>query len=253
MPNLTDSRAVGIIPARWASSRFPGKPLARIAGKPMIEWVYKNACQASSLSDLVVATDDRQIYEAVTAFGGKVAMTSRTHPTGTDRCAELARQLTDVQIVVNIQGDEPFVAASQIDSLVDLMRREQQFEIATLARPLRELDAISNPNVVKVVFDRQQRALYFSRSVLPYDRAQSGGVKRYQHLGIYAFRRHVLLDLGQLAPTELETAESLEQLRWLEHGYAIGIGLTETETISIDHPEDVRQAESWIHQHKLKV
>ncbi|MEM9921862.1 MAG: 3-deoxy-manno-octulosonate cytidylyltransferase [Bacteroidota bacterium] len=250
MPENKKSKALGIIPSRWASTRFPGKPLAEIGGRPMIEWVYRNASRAQSLDQLIVATDDQRIFDVVRGFGGEVVMTRSDHPSGTDRCAEVAKQLNDFDTIINIQGDEPFIAPEQIDLLVHLMAGDPLFQIGTLARPITEAAFIENPNVVKVVFDKYKRALYFSRSILPFQREEGTDVIYYQHLGIYAFKRDVLLKLSCLEPTVLERTESLEQLRWLEHGYVIGLGTTQSETVSIDHPEDIHLAEAWINNHK---
>jgi 3-deoxy-manno-octulosonate cytidylyltransferase (CMP-KDO synthetase) len=248
MDKITNS--LGIIPARFASTRFPGKPLADIGGKTMVQRVYEQACQ-SSLEQVVVATDDQRILDHVTAFGGRVVMTSDHHPSGTDRCAEVAAmpQYAGCQFVVNVQGDEPFIAPAQINMALDLLVKSNDLPITTLAKllsPDTELDLL-DPNMVKVVFDKQQRALYFSRWPLPFyrniERAewQENGIF-YKHIGLYAFRKEVLLQVAQLPPSRLELAESLEQLRWLENGYSIGVALTETESISIDSPNDLAVA-----------
>ncbi len=246
---------IAIIPARYASTRFPGKPLALLGGKPVIQRVYEQV--AGVLDDAVVATDDGRIYEAVRAFGGKAEMTSPDHKSGTDRCWEAyCKQGAAYDVVVNVQGDEPFVRASQLETLKRCFD-DPATDIATLVRPFTEADglaALENPNSPKVVLDGRSRALYFSRSVIPYLR----GVPReewlarhrfYKHIGLYAFRRDVLQAVTALPQSTLELAESLEQLRWLENGYRIGVGLTEVETIGIDTLADLEAAERFLREH----
>lgn len=247
---------IAVIPARYASTRFPGKPLAMLGGKPVIRRVYEQV--AGVLDDAVVATDDERIRDAVLAFGGKVEMTSPDHRSGTDRCREAyekvcAREGREYDVVVNVQGDEPFIQASQIET-VKRCFDDPATDIATLVKPFAESDglaALENPNSPKVVLDAQMRALYFSRSVIPYLR----GVPReewlarrtfYKHIGLYAFRAGVLRDVTALPQSPLELAESLEQLRWLENGYKIGVGITHAETIGIDTPEDLARAEKFL-------
>lgn len=237
-------KVIGIIPARYASSRFPGKPLVEIDGLPMIQRVYEQAFKAKELAGVVIATDDHRIFDCVKAFGGEVIMTDAEHPTGTDRIAEVAAQLSDADVIVNIQGDEPLIDPQQIDQLASLLKVKNDFSIATMAFPIHNPAEVFDPNVVKVVFDQQRRALYFSRSTLPYCRnveAQKWleAATIYKHIGMYAYRRSVLLEIAQLPVGRLEQVESLEQLRWLERGYAIGIAITKKETISIDCPEDL--------------
>jgi 3-deoxy-manno-octulosonate cytidylyltransferase (CMP-KDO synthetase) len=235
---------LGIIPARFASTRFPGKPLVVIDGRSMIERVYRQAGQARLLDGVVVATDDERIFEHVRAFGGECAMTADFHPSGTDRCAEVARLFPQAELIVNIQGDEPFIQPEQIDRLVAALRDDRRFPLATLAKRLDDPVALFNPNVVKVVFSAQRGALYFSRHPLPYvrDAAPADWLARhtfYKHIGLYAYRAKTLQRLARLAPTALERAESLEQLRWLEHGLKIKVVETELETVGIDTPEDL--------------
>lgn len=243
---------LAIIPARYASTRFPGKPLALLGGKPVIQRVYEQV--AGALDDAVVATDDERIYEAVLAFGGRAVMTSSDHRSGTDRCWEAYCKLgTPCDVVVNVQGDEPFIRASQLEALKRCFD-DPQTDIATLVKPFTEADglaALENPNSPKVVLDAQSRALYFSRSVIPYLR----GVERaewlarhtfYKHIGLYAFRTDVLRQVTALRQSPLEVAESLEQLRWLENGYRIGVGISEVETIGIDTPEDLEKAQAFL-------
>ena len=241
---------LAVIPARYASTRFPGKPLALLGGKPVVQRVYEQV--AGVLDDAVVATDDERIRDAVLAFGGKVEMTSPDHRSGTDRCREAyekvcAREGREYDVVVNVQGDEPFIHPAQIET-VKRCFDDPATDIAGLA-------ALENPNSPKVVVDAQMRALYFSRSVIPYLR----GVPReewlsrhtyYKHIGLYAFRTEVLRAVTALPQSPLEQAESLEQLRWLENGYRIGVGISELETIGIDTPEDLRRAETWLQSEK---
>lgn len=246
---------IAIIPARYASTRFPAKPLAVLGGKPVIRRVYEQV--AGVLDDAVVATDDRRIYDAVLAFGGKAEMTSPDHRSGTDRCWEAyLKQGKEYDVVVNVQGDEPFIRASQLEA-VKRCFDDPATDIATLVKPFAETDglaALENPNSPKVVLDAQSRAIYFSRSVIPYLR----GVERsewlarhtfYKHIGLYAFRPEVLCAVTALPQSALEKAESLEQLRWLENGYRIGVGITDVETIGIDTPEDLARAEEFLLRH----
>ena len=238
-------KVLGVIPARYASSRFPGKPLVDIQGKTMIQRVYEQAMKAKSLSKVIVATDDERIFNHVKSFKGEVMMTSDVHQSGTDRCAEVINQLSSeaFDAVVNIQGDEPFINPSQIDSVVEVLKKEQ-FMIATLVKRVHTEGVIHNPNIVKAVFSSEGKALYFSRSPIPYlrntptDEWLSKG-EFYKHIGLYAYKSAVLKEIALLPPSRLEQLESLEQLRWLENGYAIGIAETDLETIGIDTPEDL--------------
>ncbi len=241
-----NNKSLGIIPARYGSSRFPGKPLALIGGKPMIQWVYERARQ-SKLDEVVVATDDQRILDAVEHFGGKALMTADTHPSGTDRCAEVAAMeaFGAFSFVVNIQGDEPGMDPALIDAAVDLLRSDKQLQISTLASKIGDETRVADPNVVKVVFDQQHKALYFSRSPLPYVR-EGGQASFYRHIGLYAFRRNVLLELARLAQSALEKAEQLEQLRWLENGIPIGVAVVEHRAISIDTPADLAAFNSGV-------
>lgn len=240
-------KAIGIIPARYASSRFPGKPLVDIGGQSLVERTWRQASKAVQLSEVVVATDDERIFEHVTAFGGKAVMTRQEHPSGTDRCAEAAALFPDFDIVVNIQGDEPFIAPEQIDAVLHPLLMHSEIAVATLAKAIEHRDEIFNPNVVKVVMDKHGRAMYFSRSPIPYLRnipqEEWPGIHFfYKHIGLYAFRREALLELTALPPGVYEQAESLEQLRWLSAGYFIAVTLTDRETMGIDTPEDVERA-----------
>lgn len=242
---------IGIIPARYASSRFPGKPLVDIGGKPMIQRVYEQCRKSKQLDQVIVATDDERIAEAVRQFGGQVVMTSDQHLSGTDRMAEAAASTAEDAILVNIQGDEPFINPHTIDQLVILLKSSTA-SIATAAIALNDLQAIFDPNVVKVIFSKQHSALYFSRSPIPHQR----GIARdqwlakghfFKHIGIYAFRQKALQEVSRAKPEALEQQESLEQLRWLVLGYEIKVLLTDQESIGIDTPEDLQKIKPFIH------
>lgn len=244
-------KTLGIIPARYASTRLPGKPLLEIAGKSIIQRVYEQAKKASLLDDVIVATDDERIFNHVLHFGGVVQMTADSHRSGTDRCAELAMVLTNYNLIVNIQGDEPFIHPSQIDLAIQPLLDNDQFEIATLAKRITNQKEIFNPNIVKVVMNKAGKALYFSRSPIPYMRnvrenewGKSGHF--FKHIGLYAFRRDVLEQVAQLPGSSLESSESLEQLRWLENGFSIVVNKTELETIGIDTIEDLKKAKKLL-------
>ncbi|MBI4355715.1 MAG: 3-deoxy-manno-octulosonate cytidylyltransferase [Candidatus Omnitrophica bacterium] len=237
---------LGVIPARYGSTRLPAKPLAMIGGQSLIRRVYEQAKQAKRLTRLVVATDDQRIVEAVQQFGGTAVMTRQDHASGTDRVAEVARSQADAQLVINIQGDEPLMRPEMIDRLVDAMEKEATVPMGTLMTLVKDPAALNNPNVVKVIVDRQGFALYFSRSAIPYQRKVEGQPVYYKHLGIYAFRRDFLLKFTQLPPTKLEQAESLEQLRALEHGYRIKVVETSFDTVSVDTADDVKQVEKLL-------
>ena len=238
-------RILGIIPARYGSSRFPGKPLLDLKGKTMIQRVVEGASKAALLTDLVVATDDQRIADEVLRFGGKVMMTDSNHPTGTDRCAEVLRNLPEsYDVVINIQGDEPLVDARQLDQLLQAFSNPD-VQIATLASRKIEMEDILNPNRIKLVVDKHHNALYFSRSPIPnFANAKGEPLEIYpflRHIGLYAYRSEVLFQLSKLEETPLEKIESLEQLRWLYNGYSIRVVETEIETPNIDTPEDVEK------------
>ena len=240
---------IAIIPARYASTRFPGKPLAILGGKTVIQRVYEQA--VSVLSEAWVATDDKRIYQTVKEFGGRAVMTRADHKSGTDRIEEASEIInTNADVIINIQGDEPFVQPSQIKALI-LLFDNAETQIGTLGKRFDSIEAACNPNSPKIVTDKQGFALYFSRSIIPYVR----GVENKEwlnhfpylkHLGLYAYRRDVLRQITQLPQSSLEKAESLEQLRWLENGYRIRVGLTDVETVGIDTPEDLQRAEEFL-------
>lgn len=240
---------IAVIPARYASTRFPGKPLAVLAGKPVIQRVYERVSEV--IPEAWVATDDERIFRAVEGFGGKVVMTRVDHKSGTDRIEEAVEKLgTDADVIVNIQGDEPFIHPSQIETVCHQFD-DASTQIATLGKPFTSMNAVENANSPKIVTDNKGFALYFSRSVIPFVR----GIDREQwlchypylkHLGIYAYRREVLREITRLPQSTLEKAESLEQLRWLQNGYRIRVGITDVETVGIDTPADLKRAEEFL-------
>ena len=243
---------MAIIPARYASTRYPGKPLAILGGKTVIQRVYEQV--KSVLDDVYVATDDDRIYNTVTDFGGKAVMTRADHKSGTDRIEEAAEKIgLDADVIINVQGDEPFIQPSQIETLMQLFDAPET-QIGTLGKPFESIDAVENPNSPKIVTDNRGFALYFSRSVIPYIRGKErdnwfGEYPFLKHLGIYAYRREVLAEVTKLPMSSLEKAESLEQLRWLQNGYRIRVGLTDIETVGIDTPEDLTRAEEFLLKH----
>ena len=237
-------KILGVIPARYASTRFPGKPLVDINGKTMIRRVYEQAVKAN-LNKVVVATDDERIASEVKSFGGEFILTSDQHQSGTDRCAEVATKLPGFDIVVNIQGDEPFIDPEQI-SLLTSCFLDEKVKLATLIKEIKENSELFNANIPKVVINNNQQAIYFSRNPIPFIRnADQENWKNnhqfYKHIGIYAYKTATLLAITQLKPSSLELAESLEQLRWIENGYQIQTKVTSIETIAIDTPEDLQK------------
>ncbi|MCQ2297013.1 MAG: 3-deoxy-manno-octulosonate cytidylyltransferase [Bacteroidales bacterium] len=247
-------KTIAIIPARYASTRFPGKPLAMLGGKPMIQWACERVSAMPELEAAIVATDDQRIYDAVMAFGGRVMMTSPNHKSGTDRCGEVLAKLESqgerYDVVINVQGDEPFVEPSQLRSLIAAFD-DPQVEIASLKKAVADEATLLSPNAVKVVTANTGMALYFSRFTVPYQRGvdQQEWMRRhtyFKHVGIYAFRAEVLPQLVKLPQGELEKCESLEQLRWLENGYRIKMIETSIENVGIDTPEDLAEANKHI-------
>ena len=240
---------MAIIPARYASTRFPGKPLAILGGKTVIQRVYEQV--STVLDEVYVATDDERIFQAVKAFGGQAVMTRTDHKSGTDRIEEAADKIgSAADVIINVQGDEPFIQPSQIATLMQLFETPET-QIGTLGKPFESLEAVDNPNSPKIVTDNRGFALYFSRSVIPYVRGVDhqdwfGQYPFLKHLGIYAYRREVLREVTALPQSSLEKAESLEQLRWLQNGYRIRVGLTDVETVGIDTPEDLKRAEEFL-------
>jgi 3-deoxy-manno-octulosonate cytidylyltransferase (CMP-KDO synthetase) len=243
---------VAVIPARFASTRLPGKPLLTETGRPLIQHVVEAARRSQSLQRIIVATDDARIAEAVTSFGGEAMMTRFDHPTGTDRVAEVAAQIPQARIIVNVQGDEPEIAGTTIDRLVSLLENDHEAPMATLATPIRDEAVYRDPSCVKVVCSSRGRALYFSRSPIPCHRdglpdpSKAATPVAHLHLGLYAYRRDFLLAIGTLPRSPLEAAEKLEQLRVLEAGHPIAIGIVDEPSIGIDTPEDYRRfVERW--------
>ena len=238
---------LGVIPARYASTRFPGKPLADIHGKSMIQRVVEQCLKAQRLHKVVVATDDQRIYDHVIEFGGEVMMTREDHPSGTDRLIEVAEQFSGFSHYVNIQGDEPFIDPSQIDQLVELIINDPQKGVGTLIQPITDPERIFDPNSVKVVTDTEGYALYFSRSPIPFIRKEADREKWwghhafYKHIGIYGFSTEAIQKIKTMSPASLETAESLEQLRWLTHGLRIKTAITELHSPAVDTPEDLER------------
>lgn len=251
MTPLTSKEYIAIIPARYASTRFPGKPLAMLGGKPVVQWVYERVAQVIPMA--FVATDDQRILETVESFGGNAIMTSADLPSGTDRVEEAMEKLgLEARVVVNIQGDEPFIKATQIETVCRLFD-DADTQIATLGKPVTTIEEIENPNTPKIVTDIKGNALYFSRSVIPYVRGASRSqwplhFPYLKHVGIYAYRRDILREITRLPRTPLEKAERLEQLRWLQYGYSIRVGITNEETVGIDTPEDLKKAEAKLRQ-----
>ncbi len=241
-------QATAIIPARYASTRFPGKPLALINGLPMIQHVCQRVARAQTVERVIVATDDERIASAVKDFGGEVMMTRADHPTGTDRLAEVAEQI-DAELIVNVQGDEPLIAPQMVDQAVAPLQRNPQIKMGTLASRIEQLDDLFNPNVVKLVKDIQGLALYFSRAPIPWARDLSreqladrlDELKYYRHIGLYVYRREFLLQYPRLPKTPLETLENLEQLRALEHGVRLHVAETQFDCHGVDTPADLER------------
>lgn len=238
-------KTVAVIPARYASTRFPGKPLTKIGGMTMIERVYRQASKAQSLHSVIVATDDERIYAAVREFGGNVVMTRNDHRSGTDRLAEVARGRSDLDIVVNVQGDEPLIDPEAIDRAVEPLLLDRSIQMSTIAAPISDPVEVNNPDVVKVVFDSHGFALYFSRSAIPYHRDLTHDTPQYHaHVGLYVYQRDCLLRLATLEPTANEKAESLEQLRALDNGVRIKVVTGSYRPLAVDRPADVAHVES---------
>lgn len=241
-----------VIPARYASTRFPGKPLADLCGKPMVQWVYERSKLCDSVDRVIVATDDERIAKAVASFGGDVAMTRSDHPTGTDRLAEVAAGIDD-ELIVNVQGDEPLIDPAMIQAAVAPLLADSSIPMGTLKTPLTSAEEFLNPNVVKVVTDQRGFALYFSRAPIPHPRDFNDDVKQRwpelataKHIGLYVYRREFLLDYPQMKATPLETQECLEQLRALEHGYRIRVAETKLVGQGVDTPEDLEKVKALL-------
>ena len=239
---------VAVIPARYASTRFPGKPLISIGGKTMIERVWERVRQAKLVSKVIVATDDERIASAVRSFGGEVALTRADHRSGTERVAEVAAGHAEAEILVNVQGDMPLIDPAAIDAAIDALREDESVSMATLAVPISNAAEIMDPNVVKTVVDFDGNALYFSRAPIPWVRDRGGTVhaKHLKHLGLYVFRREALLEFATFPQGDLERIEQLEQLRWLENGNRIRVAEIEQESVEVDTPEDVKRVEKML-------
>jgi len=242
---------VGIIPARFASTRLMGKPLASIGGKPMIQHTYENSVKSKLLNKVIIAVDDEKVAQVINNFGGTAFMTPKDISTGSDRIAFVANQIEDAKIIVNIQGDEPFIHSEMIDQAIEPLLFDRSVEITTLAKKIESIDDLKLPSVTKVVFDYQNYAMYFSRSAIPFVREAKTNLERitkfdiYKHIGLYAFRKDALLKFSSLEQTDLEKAEKLEQLRMLENGMKIKVVETEYESLAVDTPEDLERARNY--------
>jgi 3-deoxy-manno-octulosonate cytidylyltransferase (CMP-KDO synthetase) len=244
-------KAIGIIPARYHSTRLPAKPLIPILGKPLIQWVYERACQSNLLSDILVATDNDMIFRTVIEFGAKAQMTSSTHASGTDRVAEVAQTL-DADFIVNIQGDEPLITGKDIDHGLELLSNSENGVATTLVNRIERPEDLNNPNICKVVVDKRNYALYFSRAPIPYfnapnpgDLVSSNGYL-FKHIGVYFYKKDLLLQVIKLPKSHLEQIENLEQLRLLENGFKIKVAKTDTATVSVDTPADLKIVEKYL-------
>lgn len=238
-------KILGLIPARYASTRFPGKPLVDISGKSMIQRVYEQALKANCLTKVVVATDDERIFSHVEAFGGNAILTSSEHQSGTDRCAEVAEHFSEYEALINIQGDEPLIDPKQIDLLGEKIS-QIDVRLATLIKKIDTLEELQNPNTPKVICKTSGEAIYFSRQTIPHIRGTEPEKwlekhTFFKHIGIYAYKRETLKQIAKLEPSKLEKAESLEQLRWIEHGFPIHTVVTTIETLAVDTPEDLKR------------
>ncbi len=242
---------LGVIPARYASTRLEGKPLKNIEGHTMIEWVYKRSLK-SQLDKVVVATDDIRIYEEVKRFGGEVAMTRNNHENGTSRIAEVVENYKDYDVIINIQGDEPLIEISMINSLIEAFKKEPSLIMGTLKHKLHTMNEIENPNVVKVVTDKNDYAIYFSRSIIPYPR-NLNICNYYKHIGIYGYKSTFVKEYSELEKTPLESSESLEQLRVLENGYKIKVLETTYEIIGVDTEQDLFKVREYIKNNNIKI
>jgi 3-deoxy-manno-octulosonate cytidylyltransferase (CMP-KDO synthetase) len=237
------TKAVGIIPARWSSTRFPGKPLQVIAGKPLLRHVWERCCRARKLDAVIIATDDMRVAEAAFDWGAEVAMTSKKHQSGTDRVAEVVRHASQYDLIINIQGDEPLTEPALLDRMVENLRLNPEIGIVTAAHPFENSAAASSPHQVKVIVDLHGNALYFSRYAIPFPRNRSVPIRYLRHQGIYGFRRKALLDFVRSKPTTLERAESLEQLRALENGVKVHVLLMKHGSPGVDTPADAKALE----------
>ena len=245
MENSIQSNKISIIiPARYASTRLEGKPLCKVCGKPIIQWVYERAKKSKLANDVIVATDDKRIFDTVKAFDGKVVMTSTEHKCGSDRLIEVVKKDETIDIIVNVQGDEPLIKPESIDEAIKILINDNNVDISTLIRKIEDEDEFNNPNVVKVVFDNDNNALYFSRSPIPYMR-NKGKAQAYGHIGLYVYKRASLLKMADLIQSDLELAESLEQLRALQNGMKIKIAKVDYKPVGIDTPDDLEEFKQY--------
>ena len=249
---------IGIIPARFASTRLMGKPLANIGGKPMIQHTYESASKSNLISKIIIAVDDKKVGKVVEGFGAEVIMTPKSIATGSDRIAFAARYYKDAEIIVNIQGDEPFISGTMIDQAIEPLVFDPKVNVSTLAKKIEDLKELKSPSVTKVVFDYNNYALYFSRSPIPYVRDAKTNIERitkgdiYKHIGLYVYRKEALERFSKLEPTDLEKTEKLEQLRMLENGFKIKIVVTEFESIAVDTQEDLERARKYYNKYVKK-
>ena len=242
---------LGVIPSRYASTRLEGKPLKDICGHTMIEWVYKRT-KMSNLDEVVVATDDERIFKEVEKFGGKAILTRKDHENGTSRIAEVCEKITDYDVIVNVQGDEPLIEPDMINSIIDSFKEDDSIAMSTLKYKIDTMEEIENPNYVKVITDKKGYALYFSRSVIPFPRKMD--LKNYyKHVGIYGYKRDFVIEYAKMEPTPLEKSESLEQLRALENGYKIKVMETPYKIIGVDTQEELEKVREYVIKHKLKI
>ena len=242
---------LGIIPARYKSTRLEGKPLKDIGGYPMIRWVYERA-KLSDLDEVVVATDNEEIKNAIENFGGKVVLTRENHPNGTSRIAEVCENFENYDIIINIQGDEPLIEPEMINQLIDTFKKDSDLVMSTLKEKIEDIEMIENPNVVKVVTDKNQMALYFSRSPIPYPR-EICEENYFKHVGIYGYKREFVIKYAKMDSTPLEQSESLEQLRVLENGYKIKVVETSYKVIGVDTPEDLKKVRNFVKENKINI
>jgi 3-deoxy-manno-octulosonate cytidylyltransferase (CMP-KDO synthetase) len=237
-------KIIGVIPARYGSTRFPGKSLANIAGKPMIQHVWENSSKSKLINELYVATDDKRIFDTVNGFWGRAVMTSKIHKSGSDRIGEVVKNIK-CDIVVNIQGDEPFINPLNIDKAIRPLMNDSRVQVSTLCTPIKHKEEINNPNVVKVVTDKNRFALYFSRHSIPFNRDNTKDITYYKHIGLYVFRKDYLMKFIKLKPSKLELAEKLEQLRILENGTKIKVVVTNIDSFTIDIKEDLKRIKNF--------
>lgn len=242
---------LGVIPARYESTRLPKKPLKDICGHSMIEWVYKRAMK-SNLDEVIIATDSQEVFDEVKRFGGEVILTDKNHLNGTSRIAEVCEKITDYDVIINVQGDEPLIEPDMINSLIDVFKKEESLKMATLKHKLHKKEDIENPNFVKVITDRDDYAIYFSRSVIPYPRNENLDIY-FKHVGIYGYKREFVLEYSKMESTPLENSESLEQLRVLENGYKIKVLETPFEIIGVDTKEELEKVRNYIVEKGIEI